>query len=149
MEKPHAHKEQLAELQRLYADYRSSLAEKLADEVVELSRIAFYDVCDNYDWMDYVVEVDGCEKLMNVKDEVLVPPKYECLACCLAKVNNPNFPVAARSDGMWGLVMPDGYGTPIGKFEYDSVEIFDKFFSFQSHLVRASLTVRVDSLSLV
>lgn len=99
MEKPHAHKEQLLKMQKLYAEYKSAVANKLPDEDVEASRIAFYDICDNYDWMDYVVEENGCEKLVNIKDEVLVPAKYERLGCCCGKVNDRKFPISAMSDG--------------------------------------------------
>ena len=128
MEKPHAHKKQLLEMQKLYAEYNSAVANKLPDEDVEASRIAFYNVCDNYDWMDYVEEENGCEKLVNVKDEVLVPPKYEHLGCCVGKVNKPKFPVTAMLDGKWGLVLPDGKGTALCSFEYDEIQCFDKFF---------------------
>ena len=128
MDKPHAHIEQLRELQRLYADYKSALSQKMADDVVEAARIAFYDICDNYDWMDYIVEDKGYESLMNVRDEVLVPPIYEKLSCCTPKVNNPKFPIAALCDGKWGLVLPDGNGTPVGKFDYDSIINQDTFF---------------------
>lgn len=128
MEKQHAHKEQLVELQKLYAEYKSAVANKLSDEEVESSRIAFYDICDNYDWMDYVVEEDGCAKLVNIKDEVLVPPKYECLGCCRGKVNDRKLPVSALNGGKWGLVMPDGKGSVVLDFIFDGIENYDKFF---------------------
>ena len=128
MEKPHAHMEQLLKMQKLYAEYKSAVANKLPDEDVEASRIAFYDICDNYDWMDYVVEENGCEKLVNIKDEVLVPAKYERLGCCCGKVNDRKFPISAMSDGKWGLVLPDGEGSVVLGFDYDEIESFDKFF---------------------
>ena len=128
MEKPHAHKSQLTEMQKLYAEYKSAMDNKLSDNEVDVSRIAFYDVCDKYDWMDYVVEDNGSEMLMNVRDEVLVPPIYQRLACCQGRVNSREFPIAAMSNGKWGLVMPDGCGTPVGKFDYDDIESVDRFF---------------------
>ena len=128
MEKQHAHKSQLLEMQKLYAEYKSAIANKLPDEDVEATRIAFYDICDNYDWMDYVVEENGCEKLVNIKEEVLVPPKYEKLGCCLGKVNNVKFPVSAMHGGKWGLVLPDGEGSAVLNFEYDKIECLDLFF---------------------
>jgi len=128
MEKPHAHKEQLYEMQKKYAEYKSAITNKLADEDVEAVRIAFYDICDSYDWMDYVVAENGFEKLVNIKDEVLVPPRYEHIGCCCGKVNLPTFPVSAMCDGKYGLVLPDGKGTVVLNFEYDEIERYDNFF---------------------
>ncbi len=128
MEKQHAHKEQLCKMQKLYLEYKAAVANKLPDEDVEASRIAFYDICDNYDWMDYVVVENGCEKLLNIKDEVLVPAKYERLGCCCGKVNDRKIPVSAMSEGKWGLVLPDGNATVVLDFQYDEIESLDKFF---------------------
>ena len=128
MEKPHAHKDQLLKMQKLYVEYKSAVANKLPDEDVEASRIAFYDICDNYDWMDYIVEENGCEKLVNIKDEVLVPPLYEHLGECCGRVNKKDFPVSAMRDGLWGLVLPDGKGTVVANFEFDTIERFDRMF---------------------
>ena len=129
MEKPHAHKDQLLKMQKLYVEYKSAVANKLPDEDVEASRIAFYDICDNYDWMDYVVEENGCDKLVNIKDEVLVPPIYESLGECCGRVNKKDFPVSAMRDGLWGLVLPDGKGTVVANFEFDTIERFDRMFA--------------------
>ena len=41
MEKPHAHKKQLLEMQKLYAEYNSAVANKLPDEDVELRELHF------------------------------------------------------------------------------------------------------------
>ncbi len=128
MERPHAHKQQLLEMQKLYAEYASAVASKLPDEDVEAARIAFYEISDNYDWMDYVVEENGCDKLVNIKDEVLVPAIYERLSGCSGKINNAKSPVFACRNGLWGLVLPDGYGTPVGIFDYDSIEKYDCYF---------------------
>ncbi len=128
MEKPHAHKEQLLEMQKLYQEYKSATDNKFPDENIETLRIAFYEICDNYDWMDYVVEENGCEKLLNIKDEILIPAIYEKLDGCCDKVNNRKNPVFALQNGKWGLVLPDGKGSPVGNFEFDKIENCDKFF---------------------
>ena len=128
MDKPHAHKQHLLEMKKLYAEYTSAVANRMPDEDVETARIAFYDICDNYDWMDYIVEENGCEKLMNIKDDVLVPPLYEHLSGCCGKINDKKTPIIAQKGSLWGLVLPDGNGTQIGSFEFDSIECRDKFF---------------------
>ncbi|MCF0207519.1 MAG: hypothetical protein HUK15_08830, partial [Bacteroidales bacterium] len=128
MEKLHAHKEQLAELQKLYNEYKSAVSNKMSDEDIETYRIAFYSLCDNYDWMDYVVAEGDCEKLVNIKDEVIVPPIYERLDCCENMVNDKKTPVVAYKNGKCGLVLPDGKGTQVSDFDYDCIERADRFF---------------------
>jgi hypothetical protein len=72
---------------------------------------------ESYDWSDEIFEVNGKKGLKNVKGEVVIPAIYDDIIDIIFYDETPR-PIVAVENGKKGLVLRDGKGTPITKFEF-------------------------------
>lgn len=80
-----------------------------------------------YDTFTYVYEEDGKMGVKDAAGEVLVPAQFEDIAYTYSD-SCRGFAVPAIRSGKMALVKPDGQGTLLSEFVYDSVDFQDGFF---------------------
>lgn len=82
-----------------------------------------------------VIERNGRFGILDHRGRTIVEPKYEFLRTCYVYVDDlRTMPLIAQLDGKLGLILPDGKGTVVAPFIYDSISLRDEPPYFEARI---------------